>query len=211
MKSDVKIAAILAGGSSRRMGHDKALVKVGGVMMLERAVRAAIAVALQAAVVGRARRPAEWPADLSAVVFLRDDGEAFGGPVGGVITALKMAKKAVLILGCDMPLVSAALLSDLIAAHARMPEGKFGTMAVSRDARGNVFGEPALAIYTTGILPRLEQMVRTGNKSFQVLLKEKLVWPWEVPAEMAGELLNANDAATLAEAERIISARATVE
>jgi molybdopterin-guanine dinucleotide biosynthesis protein A len=64
MAMGVRYAAVLAGGRSSRMGVDKAMVRVGGVMMLERVVRAAMGAGLEVMVVGRGAAVEGWPAEL---------------------------------------------------------------------------------------------------------------------------------------------------
>lgn len=59
------VIAILAGGQSRRMGADKAMLRCGDATLLERAAATALAVAPQRVlIIGRAPPPS-WPAALS--------------------------------------------------------------------------------------------------------------------------------------------------
>jgi molybdenum cofactor guanylyltransferase len=204
MSDGVKQVAVLAGGRSSRMGVDKAAVRVGGMMMLERAVRTAMEVCQSVMVVGRAEGPAGWAEDLGGVRFLVDRGEEFGGPLSGLITAVEDAGEEVLLFGCDMPLVREGTLRGLMTAHAAAPAGMLATMAVSRDEAGKEYAEPTLSVYSPGLLPMLKEMMRSGRRSFQPLLRERFVWKWEVPTEAVRELLNVNDAETLAEAERVL-------
>jgi molybdenum cofactor guanylyltransferase len=83
---------ILAGGLSRRMGRDKARLKLGPRTMLAR-------IRSQAKSVG-------WP-----VRVIRRDAVPRCGPLGGVLTALRSTRAdAVLFLACDMPWIDTALL-----------------------------------------------------------------------------------------------------
>ena len=83
--------AILAGGQSRRMGTDKAALQIGGVSLLERTARLALAVNLPVLVVGRPC-PEQWP--LPEVTFV-EDAEAGLGPAGGLTAALRHAQTSV--------------------------------------------------------------------------------------------------------------------
>jgi molybdopterin-guanine dinucleotide biosynthesis protein A len=209
--------AILAGGRSSRMGQDKALLRVGsgeGVPMLERVARAAMAVCPKLLVLGRDAAPTGWPRDMPAH-FVPDPepistGKS-GGPMPALIAALVETQAPILLLACDMPLLSVELLRLLIAAHEDSnPDGQAGkarplaTMGTSRDAGGRVYAESTLAIYTPAILPALRNLVHHHRGSFQPLLENPAVRAWEVPVDRAHELLNVNDAETLARVNALL-------
>jgi len=205
MGKPLRCAAILAGGKSSRMGSDKALLPVGGISMLERAVRVATAQRLGVIVVGRTAPPHGWPEEFKAVRFIPDGGEAFAGPIAGLLTALEICNAPLLLLGCDMPLLTGRTLRGLLAAHEAAPDA-IATMAVSRGDDGSLYAEPTLSIYTPAMLPRLKEMMQSGRRSFQPLLRENCVARWEIPPESASEVLNVNDAETLAQADQIFRA-----
>jgi molybdopterin-guanine dinucleotide biosynthesis protein A len=193
------------------MGVDKALLEVRGMPMLERVTRTAARVCEELLVVGRAEAPAGWPGDLQAI-FLADEVPDFAGPVAGLVRALEYAKAAeppgaVLLLACDMPLVSAETLAGLLAAHATAAAGESGevrvTMAVSRETDGTIYAEPTCSIYEPALLPELRDMLRTNRRSLQGLLRWSGVRSYTIPPERAWELLNVNDAASLAEARQM--------
>lgn len=103
--------AVLIGGDSSRMGSDKARFEVDGVPMAERVARAAIdAGAAEVLFVGGTQSRAKgfsgsWKKDAFP-------GE---GPLGGVITALKSANNdVVVVLSCDMPFITSAVISSLV-------------------------------------------------------------------------------------------------
>src|SRR5687768_12713078 len=81
-------ACILAGGLSRRMGQDKANVRLGELTLLERVQQTVRDLGIQPRVI-------------------RDDLRPGLGPLGGVYTALRTARApCVLFLSCDMPFVA---------------------------------------------------------------------------------------------------------
>lgn len=90
-------AVILAGGQSRRMGEDKARLRVGRRSLL-----------------GHARALA---ADLGlACRVVRVDRRADNGPMGGIETALRRAQaERVLFLSCDMPFLNPTLVERVLA------------------------------------------------------------------------------------------------
>lgn len=103
--------AVLIGGDSSRMGTDKATFEVDGIAMANRVMSAAIeAGAAQTLIIGgtQARSKAltgDWKKDSFP-------GE---GPLGGVITALKHAEHdAVVVLSCDMPFITSAVIQSLV-------------------------------------------------------------------------------------------------
>ena len=98
------IAAILAGGASRRMGRDKAEVVLGGQTSLERVRASCAAAGVETLVVGGGRPGAVE--DLAP-------GE---GPLQAVISAMRAAPgRAVVVLACDMPFVTSSLVRALAA------------------------------------------------------------------------------------------------
>ncbi|HVS70652.1 MAG TPA: molybdenum cofactor guanylyltransferase [Phycisphaerae bacterium] len=192
------VVAVLAGGRSSRMGADKALLTVGGVCVLERVATAALEVSARVMVVGR-ERPAAWPERLD-VTFVRDEeaegamAERSAGPLVGLITALRQAGGPMLLLACDLPLVTSGLLRVLIASHRAE---NLATLAATPEGP-----EPLCAIYTPGLLPTLEGMLRENRRALRALVRAPGVATFPVPVEYERELLNVNTPADLAEAER---------
>jgi len=100
---------VLAGGQSRRMGRDKALLPWGAGTLLDHALRRLAAVSDEVLVLsGRAGRypgagcpelPDAWPD---------------AGPLGGLLAGLeRLGKRPGLFLAVDVPLVPEALLAHL--------------------------------------------------------------------------------------------------
>ncbi len=108
---------ILAGGRSRRMGENKALLELGGRRIVDR-VFEALAGVVDGIVVVRAADP--WIDDIAAtrgapVVTDRYPG---AGSLGGIYTGLEAAGDTSLVVACDMPFLNQRLLADLIALAA---------------------------------------------------------------------------------------------
>jgi molybdopterin-guanine dinucleotide biosynthesis protein A len=112
--SEAIVGFVGAGGPSRRMGRDKALLRWGGGTLLDHAITRLRAVCREVRISsGREPRYADrgLPVDI--------DGLADGGPLAGLATALSVAApRAVLLLGVDMPFVTVALLARLRDALA---------------------------------------------------------------------------------------------
>jgi molybdopterin-guanine dinucleotide biosynthesis protein A len=151
-------AAILAGGMSRRMGLDKAMLTLGGMTFLERALAAVEVVADDLMIIGD--RPDYH--GLGAAVIA--DSYPGSGPLGGIATALVSARHDhVLVVGCDMPFLSAPLLR----AMANQPRGYDALMLVtepdSRDAGDGPTVHPLHAIYSRRCLSTAVECLEAGR------------------------------------------------
>ncbi len=104
---------VLAGGRSRRMGTDKALVEVDGEALAARVARQIAPVCGTVSLVGD---PAKYGALGYPVVADRFTGE---GPLAGIEAALRTsAAEWNLIVACDMAELDAAMLEALFAGGA---------------------------------------------------------------------------------------------
>lgn len=111
-------AIILAGGRSTRYGRDKATLPYGGGTLLEHVVREARQVTHDIVVVGGAAEP--------EATRLVTDLAPGGGPLQAALAGARALPDGErLLLACDLPFVSAALLARIAAplehADARVP------------------------------------------------------------------------------------------
>lgn len=105
--------AVLAGGKSSRMGRDKALVQLGGVTLIERAVETLRQVCTEVVIL--ASNPA-----LEIYGPLMPDLHPDCGPLGGIEAALAHSRfDWNLLLPVDMPFVPTPLLRGWIARVTR--------------------------------------------------------------------------------------------
>lgn len=107
--------AILVGGDSSRMGSDKALYEVDGSTMAQRVADAATAAGASELLVigGTAARAKKLTGTWKKDLYPGD------GPLGGVITALKASSHdSVVVLSCDMPFITDAVITSLIRGLA---------------------------------------------------------------------------------------------
>lgn len=105
--------AVLAGGESRRMGRDKALIEIEGVALARRAHDALLLAGADPviAVGGNAAALAELGLD---PVNDEHPGE---GPLGGIITALRaLPNDIVAVLSCDLTDASAIAVRSVVGA-----------------------------------------------------------------------------------------------
>lgn len=154
------LGAILAGGASRRFGTSKALARVGGRTLVERAHDALSPVVTDVILVtedGSLRRGLR-----ARVVPDTFPGE---GPLAGIHAALAhgdaLGFAGALCLACDLPFASPALLGALVDRAASDPKAS----AVAPESEGRRGVEPLCAYYAVGALPAVERLLRTGVRS----------------------------------------------
>lgn len=146
---------VLAGGRSERLGRDKAAVVFENETLLERAV------ALLAPLVGEVRvavRPDQLTDRVRNRFALVADVASGIGPAAGILAAHRLHPAAAwLVLACDMPRVTVAMLGSLIARRdpARL------AIAFRSDSDGRP--EPLCALYEPATLARFRSQVEAGG------------------------------------------------
>lgn len=142
------VGVVLAGGASRRMGHDKALLEVGGKTLVERAVEQLGKVCDTVVVAAGASR------ELPGFDIVAD--AAGHGPAAGILGAAAHFERPVdlLVLACDLPAVTAELLAALIR------QAEAGDWILPRWRRGI---EPLCSLYRPPALAALARRVEQGR------------------------------------------------
>lgn len=158
-------AVILAGGASRRMGRDKALVEFEGEAMWRRQQRLLQALEPAEIFLSGPRRP-EFPASLRSI----EDAGPSRGPLSGLAEALRAAKTGhVLVVAIDLPLMTSDFLAGL---HGKIGQGR-GVVPFLIDAEsGRKFYEPLAAIYPRECLNLAERQLAGQNWSMQSFVRE---------------------------------------
>src|SRR5579862_2554422 len=106
---------VLTGGRSSRMGRDKALLPIDGSFLVERTAEVVRAAAGSVTLIGAPARYAHL--GLPVLPDLVEDC----GPISGLHTALISTRADWnLVVACDMPSLTAGLLSDLVAAAQQL-------------------------------------------------------------------------------------------
>lgn len=200
-------AAILAGGQSRRMGADKALLRLapGGPTLVERVAAAVAAVAAETLVVAND--------DRLAGLGLRIVPDAYpgAGALGGIYSAVSAAAHAhCLVVACDMPFLSAPLLRAL-AAEPRDYDvlAPFLPAAESRQGTAGGVYETLHAIYGRGALAAMRAQLDAGRYKIIGFFPDVRVRPFPVDAVRRHDpdlrsFFNANTPERLAEARRAV-------
>jgi molybdenum cofactor guanylyltransferase len=178
--------AILAGGESRRLGRDKATLKLGDKPLAHWVAEALAPAVAELWLV--TNHPEEH---LALGLPLVTDLTPFQGPLGGLATALFYARTPwVLLAAADTPLLSPRLAAALVSAAAKTSRPAI----VCRTARGI---EPLPGLYAVRALSRLQDLLQTPKRAFMALLDllRPEVWGPEVwsahdPAGASFENLN---------------------
>ena len=111
------IVAVLAGGRGERIGGAKPTRELAGRPLIDYPLAAALAAGLDAIVV--AKRDTELPGGLAETLLVEPDEPRH--PLCGALAALEHAAQrspeaTVVLVGCDMPFLTGALLGWLAAA-----------------------------------------------------------------------------------------------
>lgn len=150
--------AILAGGQSRRMGQDKALLQVQGRTLLERVIERAGSIASEIFIVAY-DRPEYERFGLRVVL----DRFPHAGSLGGIYTGVSEAvHDYCLALACDMPFINVDLLSHM-ASLPRDYDVLVPSLAAERSGQGGRETLETLhAIYAKTCEREMEERLRAG-------------------------------------------------
>ncbi|MGY2725617.1 molybdenum cofactor guanylyltransferase [Synechococcus sp. JA-2-3B'a(2-13)] len=184
------VALILAGGNSRRMGSDKALVLWDGIPLLRRVAQVAAACADAVYIL------TPWPERYAPVVdpgwhlwrenvHSRDSvAEQHRGPLlafqEGIrrLQTLAAPPEWILLLACDLPCLQEQVLGDWRQRLATLPPQTVA--ALPKSQRG---WEPLCGFYRLAQLGSLESFLQAGGRSFQGWLSQvpTAILPLTVP------------------------------
>jgi len=165
-------AVILAGGQSRRMGFNKALLEIGGQPLIR-------------ILVNRTRlltnRTLISSNDGSAYTFLDipviPDHFSGHGPLAGIHSAMLWDMSPLfLVLACDLPNLHESFLRNLISLATGFDA------AIPRTTDG--LAHPLCAVYRRTCLPSMERALERGaNKVIENFLDNSLSIKWVDPDE----------------------------
>lgn len=187
------LVAILAGGEGRRLGGDKALAPLREAPLISYPLRAAAESGLECVVV--AKRGCRLPPLGCEMVH---DDERSTHPASGICAAQRRAAgRPLVVLACDMPFLTGALISWL----ATRP----GSAVV--EAGGRM--QPLLARYEPALAPVFERALRQGGQlqaavaaAHPLRLDEPALEAFGDPSRLC---FNVNDHEDLARAEQMLA------
>ena len=146
---------VLAGGLSTRFGSDKAAAEIGGVSLLQRAVKLLESVLDEVSV---SIRPDQASDALRSRYRCLEDRHPGAGPAAGLEAAHAAApRRAWLVLACDQPGLSRADLQRLVAER----DPNAAATAYCDPATGTP--QPLCAIYEPATLAGLAKETVAGN------------------------------------------------
>ena len=147
--------AVLAGGQSRRMGRDKALLQLGDHTLIERVLAAAHPLGYPRVIIGDPTTYAHLG------LPIHPDRRPRLGPLGGLYTALSTTAAPVLLLACDLPFLTPDFLRHLI--DRRGPH----QVVVPHTVAGL---QPLCALYEPSCLAAVEAAIQAGQFGMRDLL-----------------------------------------
>ncbi len=146
---------ILAGGFSRRMGQDKALLDFHGMPQIEYVHEL---LSKYCSKVYLSKRPNQKP--YKRMISIDDDAQfADIGPLGGILSAMKKyPNEAWLVVACDLPFIDHRALKALMAAR---DEQRLATAFMSS---ADALPEPLCAIWEGKSYAAILQLLNEGIK-----------------------------------------------
>ena len=197
------LGVILAGGENRRYGDHKALARLGNRRIVDHVI-GALKVAAEEVVIVANDRERYGALGLE----LRSDRVPGCGVLGGILTAMAWAAergcRAALVVACDMPFLSPALLRELAAAATPAAV----CLPASEGPRGF---EPLCAAYGVECLGEFERALARGERTVVSALAgvARSILPLESVAthgDPAILFLNVNRRADRERAEAVLAA-----
>jgi molybdenum cofactor guanylyltransferase len=169
---------VTAGGRSTRMGRDKALLEIDGRTMIEYVIDALQPVTSNLAIIANSNEYKRFGLPVFA------DKNTGIGPLEAIRTALANSSTPfVILLGCDMPLVTSELISFLLGLANEPIPVAFCSPALSPNSGVqtsdlpfavvplNESGkpEPLCAVYSTKALPVVSDLISGGVRKVSLL------------------------------------------
>ena len=150
---------ILVGGASRRMGQDKAQLRLGPETMLERLAGQLSPVTSSVTLVGNPRAYVGHSLPTVPDVYEK------WGALGGIHAALSAAKTDwIVVVACDLPFITRDLFERLTSLA---DESIDGIVPMQPDGRP----QPVCALYRReACLPEIERLIAAGEHTPRALL-----------------------------------------
>ena len=143
-------AAVLAGGQSRRMGQNKAIMSLGGYTLIERVIETVAPHVSNTMII--ANKPVEF--SFLNLPVLRDEIPCCG-PMGGLFTALTHCYTShCLVVACDLPLISETLIQQLLLS---VSDSEITTVDVGNGP------EPLCAVYSRKCLVPIKRLIKAKD------------------------------------------------
>jgi molybdopterin-guanine dinucleotide biosynthesis protein A len=159
-------AVILSGGSSARMGHDKAQLMLAGRTLLETVVARVAQVCNPVVVSGLASFT--WQDPQISTAFVTDQHHDCG-PLEGIRSGLAQLSPNVdwaFVSGCDAPEIKPELIRFLASTIGKQDEACQAIIPVDGD---RIYG--LTAIYRTDLASEIENLIQSGERRVKFLAR----------------------------------------
>jgi molybdopterin-guanine dinucleotide biosynthesis protein A len=151
---------VLSGGENRRMGAEKAFLKIAGKPMIEYVLTVLRSVAGRIIIVTNA--PQSYAAYDACVV---SDALGKRGPLTGIYSGLLHSQDEYnIVVACDMPFLNSRLISHM----AELAGDEYDVVL----PKIGEFVEPLHAVYRRGLLPLIEEHIRKDVRQIKRLFTE---------------------------------------
>ncbi len=196
MRQEGTTGVVLAGGKGRRIGGEKAFVRLAGKTLIQRVIDILSGVFSEVVVVvDHLERFRDLPCP-----YLRDRLPGLGS-IGGIETALRAtSREAIFVVACDMPFVN----PDIIRLMLNHSEGVDLVIPSLSDGL-----HPLHAVYAQTCLPAIDAQIKSGDfgphsltKSVRTVLFQKESFLGQDP--LFRSVVNINTPADLESAHRIL-------
>jgi len=175
---------ILAGGKSSRFGCNKALSDYNGATFLQQIAGRLRPFVKEVVIAGFRPEYAEYKD--AGIPILADKIEGIG-PLGGIYTALEYSRTPwILVMTCDMPLVSNEIIARMMAVTDENVTGW------EQDKSGESGGVFPLLISRKAI-PRVEEIIANGRYSVKQLFEGGHSKLMTIPDELRRSFVNINN------------------
>jgi len=151
-------AAILAGGESRRMGTNKALLEVDGTPIISRVYETLARLFREVILV--TNTPEEY--SFLPCRTVPDIHPGFGAIAGLHSALVHSSFDRTFVAACDMPSLDPTLIKQICSIDPAAPA------VVPINVEG--LQEPLHAVYSKGALPTIEEIIAAGDKSILIVL-----------------------------------------
>ncbi|WP_307585375.1 molybdenum cofactor guanylyltransferase [Paenibacillus wynnii] len=154
---------LLAGGSSRRMGVNKALLEIGGVPLISN-ISSQLSAVADTVMISCSEKDKDSDTYIFLGLPLITDIYAGLGPLGGVHAGLSHSRTEWnAVIACDLPFVSKELLQHMRNIVGNADNSVQAVVPVA--ANGKV--QPLLAMYHINVLPSLKEAL--DNRQSRVM------------------------------------------
>lgn len=182
--------SILCGGKSSRMQTEKGLVLYNGKPFIKHIIDAVLPISHHIQLITNGSDYNEFNYKIV------NDIVENKGPIGGIYSALMNSESELnLVLSCDIPLISTAILSKLIENHK--PNSEVSVFEVS----GRI--HPLIGIYSKKIIPVLKHSIDENQLKMMDFLDEIALQINSISGERSKQFQNINSVIELNQLKNI--------